>query len=238
MILRLYAMFERRKSILIFTLSSLALVLVSEGVLISFAIRTTLHNASTEPHYSYIPTEYCDTLNGWKFSYLFWVPLLVSEIILFMLSLYKGYKGVFQNRRDHCGHFGERCLSILIKDSILYFLAMFTVYLIIMILWVIPDRHVLAVPIDFHPALAMAIAQRLILNIRSHCAKQSGLLSDVEDVGTWFGGDGAESEDSESCYPEDRACELEFAHHYNVELSRIDTEGIVQESEAGETEHY
>lgn len=42
MILRLYAMFERRKSILIFTLSSLAMVLVSEGVLISFAIRTTL----------------------------------------------------------------------------------------------------------------------------------------------------------------------------------------------------
>lgn len=142
MILRLYAMFERRKSILIFTLSSLALVLVSEGVLISFAIRTTLReyrsilrnlqianrflsldNASTEPHYSYIPTEYCDTLNAWKFSFLFWVPLMVSEIIIFALSLYKGYDGYFKNRGDHYGHFGERCLSVLIKDSILYFFA-------------------------------------------------------------------------------------------------------------------
>lgn len=83
----------------------------------------------------------------------------------------------------------------------------------------------------------MAIAQRLILNIRTHCAKQSGLLSDVEDVGTWFGGDGAECEDTETCYPEDRACEPECAHLYNDELSRIDTESIAQESEAEETVH-
>lgn len=45
------------------------------------------------------------------------------------------------------------------------------------------------------------------------------------------------TEDTETCYPEDRACEPEFAHLYNDELSRIDTESIAQESEAEETVH-
>lgn len=81
-------------------------------------------------------------------------------------------------------------------------------------------------PIDFHPALSMVISQRLILNIRSHCAKQTGISSDIEDVGTWFGGDRTDLVDVESCYPADS--EFEIALHDIQELPHLGIEESVQ----------
>lgn len=105
---------------------------------------------------SEIPTEFCSTLDGWKFTYLFWIPLMVSEIIFFSLSLFKGYQCYYKDGADQFGYSGIRSMSVLIRDSILYFLAwvlfkllsfwisltghsIFAVYLICMIFWVVPD---------------------------------------------------------------------------------------------------
>lgn len=75
------------------------------------------------PKLAEVPTEFCASLNAWKFSYLFWIPLMVSEIIFFALSAFKGYQCYFRDDADQRGFSANRSMSVLIRDSILYFLA-------------------------------------------------------------------------------------------------------------------
>ena len=73
--------------------------------------------------------------NTWHLSYLYWLPFLIFEFVLFVLALVKGIQSV----RDHeleinakglglglcCKSAGggrvARALEVLIRDSILYF---------------------------------------------------------------------------------------------------------------------
>lgn len=48
---------------------------------------------------------------------------MVSEIIFFALSAFKGYQCYFRDDADQRGFSGNRSMSVLIRDSILYFLA-------------------------------------------------------------------------------------------------------------------
>ena len=82
----------------------------------------------------------CILTNTWPLSYLYWIPFLAFESLLFALALFKG----FQSMRDHelepnAARFGlglcckargvgsgpgraAKALEVLIRDSILYFL--------------------------------------------------------------------------------------------------------------------
>ena len=91
------------------------------------------------------------------------------------------------------------------------------------------QRGLQAIPIDFHPALSMVITQRLILNIRSHCVKNSGVATDMEDVGTWFGGDRPDLADVETgCFDDSL---YEIALHDIEELSQFGRSENTRESE-------
>ena len=80
----------------------------------------------------------CILTNTWPLSYLYWIPFLAFESLLFVLALAKGIQSVRDHELDlKAGNFSlglcrkgrvsgsgraAKALEVLIRDSILYFL--------------------------------------------------------------------------------------------------------------------
>lgn len=66
----------------------------------------------------------CVLQNTWPLSYLYWLPFLVFETILFVLALVKGVKSYLDHdlRLVFEGGKAMRAMEVLLRDSILYFL--------------------------------------------------------------------------------------------------------------------
>ena len=96
-----------------------------------FIIIGTADQLKSILHFTEVRTQYCAALNAWRLSYLFWIPLIISEIVLFALSLYKGYQCYFKDNEGKWGGYsGIRCMDVLIRDSILYFFAWVVSYIL------------------------------------------------------------------------------------------------------------
>ena len=66
-------------------------------------------------------TTFCKTIKDWHTSFVFWIPILCYETLLCLLALYKGYENHRKDVSKECS--GPRVLDILVRDSIIYFLA-------------------------------------------------------------------------------------------------------------------
>lgn len=74
----------------------------------------------------------CILTDTWPLSYLYWLPFLAFESLLFALALAKGVQSVREhdleltrsfgfNYKDHGGR-AAKALEVLIRDSVLYFM--------------------------------------------------------------------------------------------------------------------
>ncbi|OCB87203.1 hypothetical protein A7U60_g5719 [Sanghuangporus baumii] len=130
----------------------------------------------------------CILTDTWPLSYLYWIPFLAFESLLFALALFKG----FQSVRDHelelnAAGFGlgfcrkargigagraAKALEVLIRDSILYFVVIFAIYLANALAWMIDNGRIGEIPVGLAVALSTVMAQRLLFNIRENFEKR------------------------------------------------------------------
>ncbi|KDR66289.1 hypothetical protein GALMADRAFT_1161980 [Galerina marginata CBS 339.88] len=99
--------------------------------------------------------------------YRFWIPTLCFESFLCSLALIRGlqmFKSIgsltlYQN--------GRRLVEILLRDSILYFLAIGATYFTCLVFWLLGPIGFLEIPVGFAMAFPCVLANRMLLNIRS-----------------------------------------------------------------------
>lgn len=106
--------------------------------------------------------------------YTFWIPFLGFESLLCALALYRGFQTF---RMDKSVYTSSRLLiRVLIRDSVLYYLAVFAAYFTNMLMWMAAPASLLELPIGFAVAMSCVLGNRMMFNIRqaSHdttCAK-------------------------------------------------------------------
>ena len=79
--------------------------------------------ATSGPTLGLLPIQFCIPEDLPKYFTFFWIPLLVFELFLLILALYKGYECSKMYRLDRIeGGTGGKLPMLLVRDSILYFL--------------------------------------------------------------------------------------------------------------------
>ena len=141
LMLRIYAMFGGRSSILVALLLSLAMTLVTACTIAVYIMLTEKNKCALRPSRPAllltlllwcIPHEvtihpcaninmsFCVALNLPSWFYAYWIPFLIFETLMFLLVLAKGYL-TFRSRTRK-GLLGDQSLlECLIHDSVLYF---------------------------------------------------------------------------------------------------------------------
>ncbi|KDR71426.1 hypothetical protein GALMADRAFT_143706 [Galerina marginata CBS 339.88] len=96
--------------------------------------------------------------------FVFWLPMLVFEILLCVLAVVRAYKSYHESGRTI---YGQRLFDILIRDSVLYFLAIGITYLTCFVVWILEPNILIEAPIGFSLAISCTLGNRMILNLRN-----------------------------------------------------------------------
>ncbi|KAF8526380.1 hypothetical protein JB92DRAFT_2872688 [Gautieria morchelliformis] len=91
--------------------------------------------------------------------FLTWIPPLICESILCLLMLYKAWTK-YKNNCD------SSLLRLIIRDSVLYFLTVFAIFLINCLVWALASQNYLQVALWWSVALPCSLGSRLMLNMR------------------------------------------------------------------------
>jgi len=158
--MRLYALYSLDKRILVLMGSCFLLTSTASAVIMgSILSQITVSSFRLMPG-----LVFCVAGNIPDYSYAFWIPILAYESLLCGLALFRG----FQTFRSSASPFrsGKYLVSILIRDSVLYFVVMFATYLTNLLVWIIASESVLEIPIGFSVAMSCVMGNRIILNVR------------------------------------------------------------------------
>lgn len=90
---------------------------------------------------------------------------MVYESLLCGLALFRGFQ-TFQSSASPFRS-GKYLVSILIRDSILYFLIMFATYLTNLLVWIVAPVNLTEIPVGFSVALSSIMGSRIIINMRA-----------------------------------------------------------------------
>jgi len=150
--LRVYALYERSKTILMLLLTFCALEIAAMASLVGVTIG----------HLEHIPVVstptgcfYRGLLNA---SALFWVPGLVFEPLLCVLVIYKAWSREKQGRRIPL-------MVTVARDSLIYFAVIFIVLLASTIIWARNPTYINMI-MPWSAALPSILGSRLLLNMR------------------------------------------------------------------------
>jgi len=158
--MRLYAMYSLNKKVLAVMGGCFVGAMAASAVIIGTVLAKIKATAFTlTPNLiicaaSHIPHHF----------FAFWIPMLAFETLLCGLALYRGYE-TFQSSGSRF-RTGRQLVSILIRDSILYFLVMFATYLTNLLVWIVASQNLLEIPVGFSVALSCVMGNRIVLNVR------------------------------------------------------------------------
>lgn len=194
--MRIYALYLLDKHILALTVITCTLCATTSAIVMGHVLnQVTVHT-------SVLGTPFCFPDGVATLFYSFWIPILFSEALLFGLVLFKGFKTLsldtsgqsLQGRRPGCWRWsssfrtGRALVRMMVRDSVLYFLAMFAIYFGTMMVWVLGRASLLQVPIGFTAAMSCVLSNRIIFNIRQmsvevrqeeidrHCQQASAIV--------------------------------------------------------------
>jgi len=108
---------------------------------------------------------------GWL--WVFWLPVTSFELLLCVLAIYKGYQRVHS-----IGH--QALQDILVRDSVIYYLAIQCVYVFNLICWVRDAKVSLEVLTALAIALPSVMSSRMMINIRRALLLPNTLASPSE----------------------------------------------------------
>ncbi|KAJ3776446.1 hypothetical protein FB446DRAFT_785141 [Lentinula raphanica] len=157
--MRLYALYFLNKRILCLMVGSFIITSASAATIMSIAISQFQVEAHLLPDLPCIITK----APSWFFS--FWIPILAFETLLCLLALIRGFRTHGNSGYPVRSDLGKRLVSLLIRDSVRYYVVMFTTYLTCLLVWVI-NIKLLEVPIGFSIAFSCVLGNRVILNVR------------------------------------------------------------------------
>ncbi|KAL5536449.1 hypothetical protein ACEPAF_271 [Sanghuangporus sanghuang] len=171
--LRLYAMYGKTRKILFVLLTTSAITIV---LLLTFIIRLIKTQSTVYIQFASVNSLFiCRSLNVPSYYRTVWVPLFVHEVFLFLLAVLKGMQSVRSHGKEGMM---SRFVMILVKDSILYYIAVFSAFFSLELVWAIYGTKYLALPVGLVTVIASVMCQRLLLNIREqymeHTSGSSG----------------------------------------------------------------
>ncbi|KAK0217404.1 hypothetical protein EDD85DRAFT_869105 [Armillaria nabsnona] len=156
--MRLYALYLLNKKVLALMVTSFIICSASAAVIMGIV----LSNITV----SYTPpgTSFCASSGIPDYFYAFWIPTIVFESLLCGLALFRGFQTF--NSDGPLFSNGRRLVSILIRDSVFYFVVMFATYLTNLLVWAAAPVDLLEIPIGFSVTFSCVMSNRIILNVR------------------------------------------------------------------------
>jgi len=156
---RLYALYFLDKKILFimvvgFVATSACSAAIMGNVLSKITVRSHL-----------IPGfPFCTPLSFPTYLYAFWIPILAFESLLCGMALFRGFQAF--RYRQSVFHAGRQLVTLLLRDSIVYYLVVFVTYLVTLLLWSTSQPGLIEIPVGFAVAMSCIMGNRLILNVR------------------------------------------------------------------------
>ncbi|PBK94835.1 hypothetical protein ARMGADRAFT_68849 [Armillaria gallica] len=159
--MRLYALYLLNKKVLALMVTSFIICSASAAVIMGIV----LSNISTAP---YTPpgtsVRVCAPSGIPDYFYAFWIPTIVFESLLCGLALFRGFQTFSSDGPLFSS--GRHLVSILIRDSVFYFVVMFATYLTNLLVWTAAPADLLEIPIGFSVTFSCVMSNRIILNVR------------------------------------------------------------------------
>ncbi|KAJ7101349.1 hypothetical protein B0H15DRAFT_409267 [Mycena belliarum] len=157
--MRLYALYLLNKKVLALMVATFLVSSATSAVIMGKALSGITANAHLIPGVTF-----CVPFGVPDYFFAFWIPIIGFESLLCGLALFRG----FQTFRASGSLYqsGRHLVTILIRDSVLYFLVMFATYFTNMLMWVSAPPSLLEIPIAFSVALSCCLGNRMILNVR------------------------------------------------------------------------
>ncbi|KAI0339295.1 hypothetical protein BDW22DRAFT_1431892 [Trametopsis cervina] len=169
--LRLFALYNLNRRVLLVMFSTFVVALAASSVIMGIAM-ARLQATSISINLPNLSTSICTISNiqSIRFLYSFWVPIMLSESLLCLLVVIRAVEHMRENRRSReqfrWMQNGQELIMVLIRDSILYFLLLFAVYLVNTILFSRGDLVTIEAAISYSVSLSCIMGSRLCLNVR------------------------------------------------------------------------
>ncbi|KAH8116644.1 hypothetical protein DFH11DRAFT_1223714 [Phellopilus nigrolimitatus] len=159
--LRIYAMYNKSRKILLLFTTTLIITVVADVVIAAMVVKKekpVILNFGSDPS-----MRACWPADSPSFFWAYWTPALANESLLFGLALYKGIQNlrVFGTESSM-----SRLLTLLVRDSVLYFFVVFSFFFMAQIIWIVKGQTYMEVPSGFAMAIEAIMIQRLLLNLR------------------------------------------------------------------------
>ncbi|KAF9648323.1 hypothetical protein BDM02DRAFT_3261085 [Thelephora ganbajun] len=157
--LRLFALYHLNRKVLAVIIVSFVVAATSSGTLMGIVLRELSGYAVV-----LVDTPVCAAKWVPRYFYVFWIPILAFETLLCGLAVYRG----FQNMRFKSSFYysGKEIVDVLLRDSVVYFIVLFTTYAVNMVLFLVEPGTLIEVPIVFAAAMSCIMSNRLLLSIR------------------------------------------------------------------------
>ncbi|KIM38010.1 hypothetical protein M413DRAFT_448053 [Hebeloma cylindrosporum] len=178
--IRLYALYSLDKRVLALMLTSFVLC----STLSAFVMGSVL-TSITASAYPVPGGKFCVPKGVSTHFYAFWIPMLSFETLLCTLAVIRAIQ-MYQPSRS-VFHSGRQLVSVLVRDSLMYFLVIFATYLTCLLVWTLAPVNLLGVPIGFSVAMSCVLANRVVLNVREisrdiNLSKQPIIMSPKAEV--------------------------------------------------------
>ncbi|KAF8902261.1 hypothetical protein CPB84DRAFT_876277 [Gymnopilus junonius] len=173
--MRIYAIYDKSVIVLYLMLACFGVCSTASAIIMGLNLRQVRAIAVDVPG-----GKFCDGLTVLPHFFSYWIPLLSFDSLLCILALIHGYRDYKNSSRDiePLKYFDQQRLSkILIRDSIIYFLAIGAVYLASLVVWILDHNPLIEAPIGFSIAISSAFGSRLILNLREADEKHASQYS-------------------------------------------------------------
>ncbi|KAH8115218.1 hypothetical protein DFH11DRAFT_91379 [Phellopilus nigrolimitatus] len=173
LILRIYAMYNNSKRVLLLLITTLCATNTSTIVITTImaekeSIFPAVFGSGVDMHMCVnvaIPGVF-------KFA---WVAKLGHEALLCSFALYKGIQNFKRERGP-----ADRLMAQLVKDSVLYFFMVFSIYLLSELVWITLGDNYTEAPIGFAMATVTIMCQGLLVHIRQQSLKRAFCITSAE----------------------------------------------------------
>ncbi|KII84531.1 hypothetical protein PLICRDRAFT_701710 [Plicaturopsis crispa FD-325 SS-3] len=158
--LRLYALYSLNPHIIVSMVICFVAVSVISAVIMANALIEFVPVAHLFPGQTF-----CVPLNMPRDFYAFWIPILLFESMLCAMAIYRGFstyqfdRGVYRT--------GQTIIYVLLRDSLIYFLLIFSIFFMTLLVWYFGASSILEAPVGFAVAMPFVLSNRLILNVRA-----------------------------------------------------------------------
>jgi len=157
--LRIYALYFLNKKVIYFTASFFVLSMAAAGTIMGLV----LSSISTKAE-NIAGLNFCMPFDVPRYLYAYWIPIITFESLLCGMAILRGVKAFRQHQSSFAS--GKQLITILLRDSVIYFLIIFFTYLVNLLLWATGLFGLIEVPVGFTMAMSCVMGSRLVLNVR------------------------------------------------------------------------